>query len=50
MHPFYMIRALGGIFFLCGALIMVFNIWQTIRQAEVAESDSGLLRPATANQ
>jgi len=50
MHPFYMIRALGGILFLTGGLIMVFNVWMTIRQAEVPEGDSPLLRPATANQ
>ncbi|MHB1217212.1 MAG: cytochrome-c oxidase, cbb3-type subunit I [Alphaproteobacteria bacterium] len=31
MHPFYVIRALGGIFFLTGALIMVFNLWRTVR-------------------
>jgi len=31
MHPYYLIRALGGILFLIGALIMVYNIWQTIR-------------------
>ncbi|MEQ9812765.1 MAG: cytochrome-c oxidase, cbb3-type subunit I [Azospirillaceae bacterium] len=31
MHPFYVIRALGGILFLLGALIMVYNLWRTIR-------------------
>ncbi|MBI3707648.1 MAG: cbb3-type cytochrome c oxidase subunit I [Proteobacteria bacterium] len=31
MHPFYVIRALGGLFFLSGALIMVYNLWQTAR-------------------
>ena len=30
MHPFYIIRALGGALFLGGALIMVYNIWKTI--------------------
>jgi cytochrome c oxidase cbb3-type subunit 1 len=30
MHPFYVIRALGGGLFLCGALIMAFNVWRTI--------------------
>jgi len=35
MHPFYVIRALGGSLFLVGALIMAFNVWRTIvpRQA-----------------
>lgn len=31
MHPFYVIRALGGALFLTGALIMAFNLWMTIR-------------------
>jgi cytochrome c oxidase cbb3-type subunit 1 len=30
MHPFYVIRALGGSLFLLGALIMAFNVWRTI--------------------
>jgi len=36
MHPFYVIRAMGGILFLLGALIMVYNLWRTIR-GDVAE-------------
>jgi len=31
MHPFYVIRALGGVLFLIGGIIMVYNIWRTIR-------------------
>ncbi len=31
MHPYYIIRALGGILFLIGALIMVYNLWKTTR-------------------
>ena len=31
MHPFYVIRALGGVLFLAGALIMVYNLWRTAR-------------------
>ncbi|WP_341908990.1 cytochrome-c oxidase, cbb3-type subunit I [Ferrovibrio terrae] len=31
MQPFYVIRALGGIFFLSGSLIMVYNLWRTMR-------------------
>lgn len=30
MHPFYIIRALGGLLYLAGALIMVYNIYMTI--------------------
>jgi cytochrome c oxidase cbb3-type subunit I len=32
MHPFYLIRALGGLLFLVGAVLMVFNIWKTIAE------------------
>lgn len=31
MHPFYVIRALGGVLFLLGALIMAYNIYRTAR-------------------
>ena len=31
MHPYYVIRALGGILFLIGALLMIYNLYRTIR-------------------
>ncbi len=31
MHPFYVIRMLGGLLFLIGSLIMAYNLWRTIR-------------------
>jgi cytochrome c oxidase cbb3-type subunit 1 len=31
MHPFYIIRAMGGALFVLGALIMVYNLWRTAR-------------------
>ena len=31
MHPYYIIRALGGCLYLTGALIMAYNLWRTIR-------------------
>ncbi len=31
MHPYYVIRAFGGVLFLAGALIMAYNFWRTIR-------------------
>jgi cytochrome c oxidase cbb3-type subunit 1 len=37
MHPFYLIRALGGVLFLVGSLIMVYNFWRTARGDERAE-------------
>ncbi len=30
MHPYYIIRALGGLLYLIGMLIMVYNCWRTI--------------------
>jgi cytochrome c oxidase cbb3-type subunit I len=30
MHPYYLIRALGGALYLSGALVMAFNLWRTI--------------------
>jgi cytochrome c oxidase cbb3-type subunit 1 len=48
MHPFYVIRALGGILFLLGALIMAYNLWRTIR-GDVAESVTASAgQPATS--
>ncbi len=34
MKPYYMIRAVGGLLFLFGALIMAYNIWRTVRGDE----------------
>ena len=31
VHPYYVIRALGGLLYLTGALIMIYNVWRTIR-------------------
>jgi cytochrome c oxidase cbb3-type subunit 1 len=30
MHPMYVARATGGILYLAGALIMVYNLWKTV--------------------
>ncbi|GLQ05981.1 cytochrome-c oxidase, cbb3-type subunit I [Sneathiella chinensis] len=41
MHPFYVIRALGGVLFVIGSLIMAYNIWRTIRgDVRQSEADS----------
>jgi cytochrome c oxidase cbb3-type subunit 1 len=34
MHPYLIIRAVGGILFLIGTLIMAFNLWKTVRSGE----------------
>ncbi len=38
MHPFYIIRFLGGVFFLTGMFIMAYNIRKTIAGATPAEA------------
>ncbi|RIK93974.1 MAG: cytochrome-c oxidase, cbb3-type subunit I [Proteobacteria bacterium] len=38
MHPFYLIRALGGALFVIGALIMAYNVWRTISGASAAKA------------
>ena len=38
MHPYYAARAIGGLFFLTGALVGCYNIWMTIRtESKAAE-------------
>jgi cytochrome c oxidase cbb3-type subunit I len=34
MKPYYVIRAIGGLLFLWGSLIMAYNVWRTIRGDE----------------
>jgi cytochrome c oxidase cbb3-type subunit 1 len=34
MHPYYVIRAIGGVLYLTGGLIMAYNVWRTIRGDE----------------
>jgi cytochrome c oxidase cbb3-type subunit 1 len=46
MHPFYVIRAIGGILFLAGALIMAFNLWKTVTAAETVAPAGAALAPA----
>src|SRR5918994_1508195 len=36
MHPYYVIRAAGGVLFLIGALLMVYNLIKTVRAGEPA--------------
>ncbi len=38
LHPFYILRALGGIAFLIGALLMVYNFWMTVHDDSTAPS------------
>ncbi len=47
MHPFYLIRFLGGVCFLSGGLIMAYNMWRTIRTRS-PETLAARTRPALA--
>jgi cytochrome c oxidase cbb3-type subunit I len=46
MHPFYLIRAAGGVLFIAGALVMTWNLWRTVR--EPASARAGALPLAQA--
>jgi len=47
MHPYYIVRALGGAFFLFGALVMAYNLWRTIADAKPVEVE--IPEPASAH-
>jgi cytochrome c oxidase cbb3-type subunit 1 len=47
MHPFYVIRAFGGLLFLIGALVMVYNLWRTAR-GEIRAEEPLVRAPAAA--
>ena len=34
MHPFYVIRAIGGLLFVIGSLLMAWNLWMTVKSGE----------------
>ena len=44
MHPYYIIRAVGGSLFVIGSLIMAYNLYRTIR----GDIRAGERRPAEA--
>ncbi|HEY4204513.1 MAG TPA: cytochrome-c oxidase, cbb3-type subunit I [Xanthobacteraceae bacterium] len=48
MHPYYIARAVGGLFFLLGTVIGLYNIWMTIRTAPQAAPETAADRPVLA--
>ena len=38
MHPYYVLRALGGLIFFLGAVVMLYNVIMTLRQPSGAEA------------
>jgi cytochrome c oxidase cbb3-type subunit 1 len=47
MHPYYVMRAIGGLMYLAGALLMAFNITMTILGYEREEEPIGGASPGT---
>jgi len=47
MHPYFIVRFMGGVFFLLGAIIMAVNIWKTIAGAKPATAT--ITAPAAAH-
>ncbi len=45
LHPYYVVRLVGGLFFLSGMLLMAFNLYRTARAPMVRDVD-GALAPA----
>jgi cytochrome c oxidase cbb3-type subunit 1 len=43
MHPYYVIRALGGVLYLSGAIIMAYNLIRTVRGDSRQEAPMGAL-------
>ena len=46
MHPFYVLRALGGGLYLAGSLIMIYNIYKTIHEAPAKETKNNMVTGA----
>ena len=42
LHPFYVIRAFGGILYLIGGIIMAYNIYRTVLGHRRAETPMGI--------
>ncbi len=41
LHPMYVTRAIGGLFFLVGAIIMCYNLYKTVKSSDDANSVIG---------
>lgn len=38
LHPYYVVRALGGLLYLIGAVLMAYNVWRTVKSASTAST------------
>src|SRR5262245_45018568 len=48
MHPYYVIRAIGGLLFIAGALIMAYNVWRTVRGDDPVDASEPAVTAAAA--
>ena len=48
IHPEYVMRVGGGLLYLAGALIMVYNIWRTIKGDVRQEKAMGGIAPVAS--
>jgi cytochrome c oxidase cbb3-type subunit I len=46
MYPYYVMRVLGGVLYLAGLFVMIFNVWKTIRGDVREEIPMGAEAPA----
>jgi len=47
LHPYYLVRALGGLLFVVGSLIMAYNLWMTARLGVAEQRDRRMQPPAS---
>ncbi|MBP6010596.1 MAG: cytochrome-c oxidase, cbb3-type subunit I [Alphaproteobacteria bacterium] len=47
MHPYYIIRAFGGLLYLSGTLIMAYNLWRTVK-GDVRSGEALTAKPQLA--
>jgi cytochrome c oxidase cbb3-type subunit I/II len=48
MQPFYIMRGIGGVLFLIGALIMCYNLWKTMKAGNVLDEEAAEAAPLSA--
>lgn len=49
MHPYYVTRAIGGMFFLVGMLVMAYNVYKTVTNPKVIAISDTVPTPALAH-
>ena len=50
MQPYFIIRAIGGLMFIVGSLVMVYNLWRTMRGDSAQETSPENIDNAIAAQ